>query len=73
MSTDPHLPICHFCGQPMQVRDLRALALAKGMEPPPEDVRYTIACCGHTLLISDDVRWYATIKRLLEYHGGATA
>jgi hypothetical protein len=73
MSGDPLLPICHFCRQPMPVRDLRALALAKRMQPPPEDVHYTITCCGHTLLLSDDVRWFATIKRLMECHGGATA
>jgi hypothetical protein len=67
MSTDPHLPICHFCGQPMRVRDLRSLALAKGMEPP-EDIRFTIACCGYTLLISDDFRWYPTILPFLLCH-----
>jgi hypothetical protein len=53
----------------MQLRDLKPLCLERGREPPPEDIRFTIHCCGYTLLISDDEKWHKAIEALRKYHG----
>ena len=52
-----------------ELRDLKPLCLERGREPPPEDIRFTIHCCGYTLLISDDEKWHQTIEALRKYHG----
>ena len=69
MDNDPYLPRCGICGNVMQLHDLRRSALEKGRKPPPEDIRFTIHCCGYTLLLSDNEEWFKTIEALRNYHG----
>jgi hypothetical protein len=67
--SDDYTPLCHVCGKPMRLIDVRAKAAALGYRIPGDDEQYVIQCCGYTLTIEDPDQYQTAIRNLKQYRG----
>lgn len=64
---EDYLPICHTCGQPMQL--VGPLAPAAGQSPSASGEQYAFQCCGYEMTLDDPELAEIAVRNLKKFHG----
>ena len=63
---EDYLPICHTCGQPMQL--VGPLPDAPGQTAPADGERYAFQCCGYEMTLEDPELAAIAVQNLKKFH-----
>ena len=63
---EDYLPICHTCGQPMQL--VGPLPVSPGQSDPAEGDQYAFQCCGYEMTLEDPEVVEIAVRNLKKFH-----